>query len=220
MDFSHKTIDKLNAIHSNLSANDSLPLEIAHTRKEMHQIAINGYKKLGKKHRFLDYKMTSVKGSLLSVPLSYMGFAGYLNPFTGEAQINTKIPKSTYAFTICHEMAHQLGYAAENEANFIGYLASTAHSDPYFKFAGYLTALKYLLSELHKRDPIAYAKTKSKLHKGILKNLEASHAFWQSYENPLEPLFKSSYNNYLKANNQKEGIQSYNYMVNLLLNYE
>ena len=50
-----------------------------------------------------------------------MGYAGYLNPFTLEAQVNMLgCQKSTYPITIAHEMAHQLGYAAENEANFIG----------------------------------------------------------------------------------------------------
>lgn len=218
--FMEKTTSQINAIHSTLTAHDSLKVMVPYSRKEMHQLGIQGYGELGKKHEFLNYKKTSVKGSLLSLPLTYMGFAGYLNPFTGEAQVNTKMPLSTYAFTICHEMAHQIGYAAENEANFIGYLASTHHPDPYFKFAGYLTALKYLLSELYKRDPDEFQSAKSKLNPGILKNLKASKDFWKSYENPLEPLFKKSYNTYLKANKQKGGIQSYNYMVNLLLNYE
>lgn len=219
-EFTEKKIATINDIHSKLSPHDSLALEVPYSRKEMHQLAIKGYEVLGKRHDYLNYKKTSVKGSLLSLPLTYMGFAGYLNPFTGEAQINTKMPLTTYAFTISHEMAHQLGYAAENEANFIGYLASTSHPDPYFNFAGHLTALKYLLSELHKRNPEEFAITKKQLNSGILKNLRASQDFWRSYENPLEPLFKKSYNSYLKANKQKGGIQSYSYMVNLLLNYK
>ncbi len=52
-----------------------------------------------------------------------MGFAGYLNPITNEAQVNALIPKNNYPATICHEIAHQVGIASESEANFVGYLA-------------------------------------------------------------------------------------------------
>ena len=51
-----------------------------------------------------------------------MGFSGYLNPFTNEAQVDILIPKYQLPTTASHEVAHQLGYAAENEANFIGIL--------------------------------------------------------------------------------------------------
>ena len=40
-----------------------------------------------------------------------------------------------------------------------------------------------------------------------------------SHENPIEPLFQTTYNNYLEANNQKGGMKSYSYVVALLVNY-
>ena len=126
----------------------------------------------------------------------------------------------TLAFTTSHEIAHQIGYAAENEANFIGYLASTKHTDTYFKLAGHVTALKYLLSELHKRDPELYKEALKNINSGILKNFQESNTFWTTYENPFEPIFKKSYNVYLKANKQKNGIETYSYMVDLLLHYQ
>ena len=36
-----------------------------------------------------------------------MGFGGYLNPFTHEAQVNTLQPKLRVLTTACHEIAHQ-----------------------------------------------------------------------------------------------------------------
>ena len=57
------------------------------------------------------------------------------------------------------------------------------------------------------------------INKGILKNYEEAREFWDSYQNPLEPLFKVSYNSFLKANNQSKGMESYNYVVALLVNY-
>ena len=63
-----------------------------------------------------------------------MGYAGYLNPFTLEAQINTKIPKLNYIFTAAHEMAHQLGVASESEANFIAFYTCIKNLDPFIQF--------------------------------------------------------------------------------------
>ncbi|MCB0432799.1 MAG: DUF3810 family protein, partial [Mangrovimonas sp.] len=58
-----------------------------------------------------------------------------------------------------------------------------------------------------------------KIDPGILKNYNEAEAFWDTYDNPLEPLFKLSYNSFLKANNQAKGMESYNYVVALLVNY-
>ena len=44
--------------------------------------------------------------------------------YSGEAQVNDRIPKTGYPTTTCHEMAHQIGFAAENEANFVGLFSS------------------------------------------------------------------------------------------------
>jgi hypothetical protein len=39
------------------------------------------------------------------------------------------------------------------------------------------------------------------------------------FNNPLEPCFKNIFDYFLKANNQVDGIKSYNLVVNLLVNY-
>ena len=61
---------------------------------------------------------------MYSLPLSYMGYAGYLNPFTLESQVNSKIPTLNLITTLLHETAHQMGYASEKEANFIAYYSA------------------------------------------------------------------------------------------------
>ena len=40
-----------------------------------------------------DYEYPSIKKSLFSNALTFMGFSGYINPFTGEANINTNDSK-------------------------------------------------------------------------------------------------------------------------------
>ena len=124
-----------------------------------------------------------------------------------------------YPTTASHEIAHQLGYAAENEANFIGCMATIHHENIYFNYSGYAFALRHCLNELYKRDTEKYDFLVAKINKGILKNYKEVHEFWSAYKNPTEPLFKSTYNNFLKANNQADGMQSYSYVVALLVNY-
>ena len=217
--YTKQTIHDINELHLKLTSNDSVSFKVPYSKKEILKKTKLGYDQISKKHPFLKYRHPSIKSSLLSTPLTYMGFSGYLNPFTGEAQVNSKPPKFSLLFTASHEVAHQLGYAAENEANFIGYLASTSHPDPYFKLSGKMVAARYLLAELHKRDVNEYQKISKTINYGILKKFKESREFWNQYENPFEPYFKKSYNVYLKANKQKSGIKSYNYMVDLLLHY-
>lgn len=212
-------IDKTNAIHATLSSSDTLKVDYNFSKSELLDKVPLGYKELSIKYAHLAYSPKSIKRSIYSLPLTYMGFSGYLNPFTNEAQIDGLIPKFKYPSTASHEVAHQLGYAAENEANFIGSLAAIHHPDPYFKYSGYAFALGHCLRELHRRDPESYGFYYNQIRKGIFKNYQEANNFWKSHQNPLEPLFKSTYSGFLKANNQSAGIESYSYVVALYVNY-
>lgn len=211
-------IDKLNEIHHVLVINDSLAVEIPYKRREIYRMSSTTYKHLLIDSIDFSFKRKSIKNSLLSTPLSYMGFSGYLNPFTGESQVNKKIPKTIFPLTTCHEMAHQLGYASEGETNYIGYLACADNVDMYFRFSGELTAVQHLLYSLAQIDKEMYKTYFGKLNIGMQKNIQKNHDFWDSYQTPLEPFFKRFYDAYLKANRQEEGIQSYNEMVGYLVN--
>ena len=212
-------VKKANTYHQKLTENDTVIVKFPMSKSEMYTIAVDGYDSLSKEYPNFKYSIKSVKHSGLSLFQSYNGTSGYLNPLTGEAQVNAKILKTGYPTTVCHEMAHQIGFAAENEANFIGFLAANYNTNPYFKYSSYRMALAYCLNELRKRDPEKHKEILSTIHKGILKDYHNSYQFWQQYKNPLEPIFKKGYNAYLKANNQQKGIDSYNYVVDLLISY-
>jgi hypothetical protein len=215
----HKIIEQLNFYQYKITKNDTLKVTNTYKVDEMYDMSVKAYGNLAKDFPQLAYKHKSVKSSLMSLLQTYNGTSGYLNPLTGEAQVNDKIPKTGYPTTVCHEMAHQIGFAAENEANFIGFLAANYHQDAYFKYASYRMAFGYCISELRKRNPKEAKITWQKVNKGVIKDFRASSQFWQSYENPFEPIVKKGYSAYLKANNQKQGIASYNYVVDLLISY-
>ncbi len=218
-EFTNLLIIKSNEVQLSISKNDTIMVDNDMDKNEIKSNAHIAYEKLQIKYPQFTYINPSVKHSLFSFPLTYMGFAGYLNPITNEAQVNYLIPKNSYPATLCHEIAHQSGIASESEANFVGYLAAIYSNDVYFNYSGYVMALKYCLFELYRKDPDKFEILKAKLNKGILKDIQHSQNFWKSYQNWSEKYFKSFYDFFLKANKQKDGIKGYNKMVILLLNY-
>ena len=75
------------------------------------------------------------------------------------------------------------------------------------------------LQELSRRDIDYYKNIVGSINPGILINFQETTKFWKSYNNPLEPVIKGVYNNFLKANNQEKGIESYGYVVAMIVNY-
>ena len=218
-EFTERLINKSNQVHSKIAKSDTLLVHIPYTRREIYNKTTNGFQNLAKEMPQLKYSPSSIKSSLYSLPLTYMGYGGYLNPLTNEAQVNSVAFSYKYPTVSCHEQAHQLGYSAENEANFIGYLAAINNEDIYFKYSGYIYSLRYCLGEIRSRDPEKFQEMTDKINKGILKNYIEVSNFWRKYENKAEPAFKSTFNTFLKANNQEGGIKSYSYVVALLVNY-
>jgi hypothetical protein len=214
-----KLIVKANDLHLKITKNDTLKVDIPYSKTDILQMAPDGYDGLKDEFPHLEYYPKSVKKSLFSYPLTYMGFSGYLNPLTNEAHVDALIPVYKFPTTTSHEMAHQLGFAAENEANFIGCLAAINNTDIYFKYTGYSFALRFCLNEIHRRDEALYEGIVKNVNKGILENYKEVRTFWESYQNPFEPLFKQTYSSYLKANKQDKGMESYSYVVALFVNY-
>ena len=214
-----RLIQKSNELHRQLGYADTVKIDLPYTQKEMFQKSINGYYNLEKEFPNLAYSPRSIKKSGWSLGLTYMGYSGYYNPFSGEAQVNNLM--KTYKFPVisCHEEAHQIGYARENEANFIATLATLHNDDPYIQYSGYIFALRYCINEIARRDLDKYEEILTTVNPGILKSYKEMRDFWASYANPFESLSKSFWDQFLKANNQSKGIMSYSYMVALVVNY-
>ncbi|MEO8252822.1 MAG: DUF3810 domain-containing protein [Flavobacterium sp.] len=217
--FTKKMIAKTNKIQNQITKNDSVKVVFPYSQEQTFKKNIAGYKTLANTHPFFTYNHLSVKKSLFSLPLTYMGFSGYLNPFTNEAQLNYLMPMYTLPITSCHEMAHQMGFASESECNFIGFLASVNNDDLYFKYSGYSFALRYCLNNWYIRDEKIYLRLLKTVHPGVLKNYKESSDFWMQYESPIETAFHAFYDRYLKINQQKEGMDSYSKFVDLMVNY-
>ena len=214
-----RLIKKSNELHRQLGYPDSVKIDLPYSQKEIFDLTTNGYQNLQEKHPNLAYTSKSLKKSGWSLGLTYMGYSGYYNPFSGEAQVNNLIKNYKFPVVSCHEQAHQLGYAAENEANFIATLATINNDDAYFKYTGYIFSLRYCVNEIARRDIDQYHELLKTINPGILESYKEMRDFWISYENPFEDISKAFWDTFLKANNQSKGIMSYSYMVALVVNY-
>ncbi len=177
------------------------------------------YGEAKQKFPFLTYKRISIKSSLYGTLGNYLGFTGYYNPFTGEAQINTAVPQVLHPYIATHEIAHQLGYAKENEANFVGYLAAANSDDTLFQYSTYLDLFLYTNREIYYFDSLSSRNMMEKLNPLVMKDLEELKQFNLAHQNFLEPLISWMYGNYLKLNNQPKGLHSYNAVVGMLIAY-
>lgn len=212
-------IEKSNALHTELAQDDSLMLISPWDKTQIFSQSTAGFEVLALTYPNMKLYSQSLKTSLYSTPLTYMGFSGYFNPITHEGQVDGIMPVEKFYVTALHEQAHQLGYAAEEDANFVGWLAAIKHPDKVFNYYGYVFALRYVLNEWYLRAPEDYQVYLKKVKPGILAYYKASADFWRRYENSFEPMFKNTFNAYLKANKQTKGIESYNYVTGLIVGY-
>lgn len=162
---------------------------------------------------------SNAKYVMSSKLMCYTGITGIYFPFTGEANVNIAIPDIYIPSTTLHEMAHQRGYASEDEANFIAYLASINHPDIDFKYSGYILALNHTANALYSVDYDTYVTLSKNISEDVLDDLKNNRDFWDKYEGKIDDISNEINNTYLKANGVSEGVKSYGKMVDLLLTY-
>jgi len=208
-------LQKVNATKSALVLND----EKYPSTKDLIREAKKSYDEAHKVFPFISYNHLSVKSSMYGTPGDYLGFTGYYNPFTGEAQINTTVPQMLRPYIATHEMAHQLGYAKENEANFVGYLAAVNSRDTLFHYSTYLDLFLYTNREVFYFDSVASKNAMKQLIIPVRQDLKELREFNLNHQGMLEPLITWMYGNYLKLNNQPKGLHSYNEVVGMLIAY-
>lgn len=179
----------------------------------------DAYQQVQKVYPFLKYQPVSLKPSLWSWVGNYMGFTGYYNPFTGEAQVNTLVPKFLQPFTSCHEVAHQLGYAKEMEANFVAYLSASASQDTLLHYSVYLDLFIYSNRNLFETDSTTAMEFRQQLIPEVITDLKEWRAFNKKYRSPIEPMFRWVYGVYLKQNQQPQGVLSYDEVTAFMIAY-
>lgn len=148
----------------------------------------------------------------------YMGYLAFYQPMTGEAIVRADLPAWTLPYTIAHEMAHQLGYASETEANFIAYIVATESGDPILRYSMLLQMFTYaqdaqlLLIAGNKGFDAWEAqikKNKSLLSPEVLKDRASIRDFFAARSGKHIEASSKLYDQFLKWNHQASGLASY-----------
>lgn len=209
--------NKANDLRNKVKENNKGIVYIPGGRKGILSHILLGYKSIASVYPELGGIYGRPKGIFLSKILSYEGISGIYFPFTGEPNLNIEIPDSMIPSTLCHEMAHQRGFAREDEANFISYLVCNKNPDVNFEYSGTLLALINSMDALSSYDYTRFTKLYTKYSKGVLRDIQFINDFWSKYEGPIQKISNNINNAYLKANMQKDGVYSYGRMVDLLI---
>ena len=164
-------------------------------------------------------KIDAFKPILYRGIVSYSGILGYYNPFTAEAQYNDQLPASYIPFTLAHESAHQLGFAREQEANFIGYLIGRNSENAALRYSTEYAVLKALLNSLLEEHKPFVDSVLSQYSAEMKRDRQAEINFRNKHKGPLDVFFGITNDLFLKSN-QQDGSVTYSYFVDLLIRHE
>lgn len=208
-------VNKTNALKGNCLADGN---EIHLSLKQLREQAVAAYAKMYKKNSVFYYPQPSVKSVLIPWVTSKVGIEGYYAPLSAEANINTDLPSFVKPYVTCHEIGHQLGIAYEDEANLMGYLTADNSNNIYFQYSANYEMLRYILFEIRMKSPDDYKAIRSKISEPVLADFKAEKEFWRKYNGQMFGYMDAAFDRFLKLNNQKKGIDSYQDIVIWLWN--
>jgi hypothetical protein len=176
------------------------------------------YERVSRSYPKLKLEHQSVKKAIFPIMGDYIGYLAFYQPITGEAIVRADLPILTQPYTIAHEMAHQLGYASETEANFIAFMVASESKDPILKYSMLLQMFTYaqdaqllLLAGTKGFDAwkAQIAKNKALLSPSVLKDRAEIKAFFAARADKQIQASNQLYDQFLKWNQQAAGLDSY-----------
>ena len=220
----HQLIDSANFYRKWIGQGPIQKMSIEELRTE----AQKGFQNATAQFPFLSIQIKSVKNSWLTPVADYIGFTGYYIPFTGEANLRDDLPAILNPYIICHEVAHQLGYASESEASFAGLLAAEASNNPILKYSLYLDLMGYALYEQYLLSAeLPYAAfehlmidNRKRMDTLVKQDRKEIRDFFNQRKNAISPISNELYDQFLKFQQQAAGIKSYNEVIAWYINYQ
>lgn len=188
--------------------------------------AENGFHNLVYKQSFPVFAGSTIPVKKLGWSDMYtsMGITGVTFGLTGEAAVNPQIPNVTLPFTMCHEMAHRMCIATEDDANFAAFLASLANEDPQFVYSAYYMAYRYchqaLLDLGTGRATATAAQIDKDVNAYLRYDLNVYDRFFADHHNGLATSVAEKANDaYIKLSGDDNGTESYGRVAVDLVNW-
>jgi len=207
-----RLIDSANLYRASLTVADT-----TQSNDAIFATAINAARKISADSANFRTYSPKIKSSLLTPLMNYVGTSGYYNPWTSEAQLNYQMPYFERPMVACHEMAHQTGYGAEDEASFAGYLTALTSKDRLLRYSAYHYAVDECMRALRRRDTTIYKEVKKCISPQVRHDLITERMYWFSFHGKAGMISGMIYDDFLKANNQPQGMRTYDQMVLLLM---
>ena len=190
----------------------------AYSIKDLETNSAKAYTLMEKKNPLFSYPNPCLKSVLIPWMVSKVGIEGYYAPLSGEANMNMNLPEFVKPYVSCHEIAHQLGIAYEDEANLLGYLTASNSPDVNYKYSANYEMLRYILFEIRMKSPEDYKRLHDTLSLSVLADFKTEKEFWRKYNGEMFAYMDAAFDRFLKLNNQKKGIDSYQDIVIWLWN--
>ncbi|MCI6535777.1 MAG: DUF3810 domain-containing protein, partial [Lachnospiraceae bacterium] len=89
-----------------------------------------------------------------------------------------------------------------------------------FQYSGNMLGWIHCMNVLYKGDYDAWEEVRGELSAKAETDLQANHEFWARYDGTVAEVSNKVNDTYLKANGQKDGVKSYNRMVDLIVAYK
>lgn len=153
-----------------------------------------------------------------------MGITGFTLSLTGEAAVNPQVPVVSMPFTMCHEMAHRMSIAAEDDANMAAFLACQANSSIEFQYSGYYMAYRYCYNAIAgvgtPEAKAAAQRVASGVNDALYNDLSDYNSFFASKKDDKATEFATTVNDaYITANGDERGTAAYGAVCDLLVSW-
>lgn len=163
-----------------------------------------------------------------SYVMSQMGLLGIYFPFSLEANYNADMCEVNLPNTICHEYAHLKGIIQEDEAGFIAFIAASQSDSADFRYSGYLNALEYVHNQVYENNATEAFYLTDTISQEVKNDWFKflPETYWEDNKEKeiistetVDTISSTATDTTLKINGVEDGIESYDRMVNLLLDY-
>ena len=212
-------VNKINECEKKISFDENNFSIMPYSFNTMNQKLLSAYENFCNKYKITFTFPSKLKPVMMSEAMSYSHITGVYTFFTGEANINVNFPDYTIPYTAAHELAHQRGFAKEDEANMIAFLVCLESDDIYIQYSAYLNMFEYVGAALYKADKKMYSEIRDMLDKTILNEMRAYNVFFDKYSESVASQVSGTVNDVYLKTQGTEGQISYGMVVDLTVAY-
>ena len=153
-----------------------------------------------------------------------MGITGFTLSLTGEAAVNPQVPVVSMPFTMCHEMAHRMSIATEDDTNMAAFLACQANPSIEFQYSGYYMAYRYCYNALAAAGTAEAKAAAQRVASGVsdqlYNDLSDYNAFFAAKKDEKATEFATTVNDtYITVNGDERGTAAYGAVCDLLVSW-